>query len=207
MTGRMLPELAFVPPSLRGLPVPPTFLLRELGPSAFEDLRQHAAAKGLAYHDTGDFRDAVIAELERLWTPQTFSREAPRVRRLWLRIDNGAKLKPRDAEDLEELQRRAVANSPRLQAMEDENREFTRHGPRLALATQCNGWAGLRTPYGAISGTVPDETLSALEAELDAIERAAGATSPISFFELRMMAALRVNKAAGEGAEPKEEIQ
>jgi hypothetical protein len=198
MTGRIpLDEQGWIPPSLRDCANAPTFIWRRLEGREWRELHRQAFVEGFRDHSTDELREVVLQELAKIWPPATFKAETPRIRRIWIRIDAGKKLKAADQEALDELSNRLRKASPRFENAVTETARYPHILTAVAVSIAVKGWAALRAPFRLAEGRIPLATVAAAKEALDAFDRANDIPQPGGWFDLSRMAVLRLRKAAG----------
>lgn len=195
--------LAFSPPSLANIPVPPTFVLRA---ATSRDKRHYARLireEGLEIHDFKAIRAEVLKALDgNLWTREQFDAEVGRIKAFWEQSDDFAeqqKLDPDLAWTFDPVEEarindliNMVAKSWRpLRQMLADNGEYGQMTAAIAAAVVVMHWSGLDLKLERDRGYLSVDCACDLREALWQVEQDNGLTPGQAWSELTIACLLR----------------
>lgn len=195
--------LAFTPPCLADMANPPVFHLRAITWREEQHHRRLMREAVLVQHSESELRDAMRAELERLWTADAFTRAIEVLESYWQAVDSFKAEVAEDPEavfefaamgDIDELDVALRRFSPKISGMVADNAEASDVLPLLFVATTVARVENLPEALPYTGGFLSIDGAAAIARLLKAV---AGEHAGLAWTEL-MIAAIRRMRLGGE---------
>lgn len=196
----------FTPASLANLESPPVFRLRAASRRERRRYDRLMIEEGLRRHDKEAMRDEMIRGLRDLSSDDEFEQWEANLRQHWEAADEfelehkdltaeelPAFVPPGPSEDeIARVTRGIHENWGPLRKMAADNLMFNREAPALLISVILSGWSALSTPFRSHEGTIPLDTIDALDKDLAKLEADNGLSQGKAFVELYVAATNRM---------------
>ncbi|BBD98049.1 hypothetical protein SAMIE_1015500 [Sphingobium amiense] len=196
----------FTPASLAHLETPPVFRLRAATRRERRRYDRLMVEEGLRRHDKDAMRDEIIRGLRALSSDDEFERWEMLLRAHWEAADEfenehrdlapekiPAFVPPGPSEDeIARVTRGVHENWGPLRKMAADNLIFNREAPALLISVILSGWSGLCTPFRSHEGTIPLDTIDALDKDLAKLEQDNDLSPGKAFVDLYVAATNRM---------------
>lgn len=175
--------LRFTPASLAVIDTPPVFRLRAASRRERRRYDRLMIEEGLRRHDKEAMRAELLRGLRELSSDDEFETWEHLLRQHWdARDEYDAALSGKEAdapeftppgpseEEIARVMRGIHENWAPLRKMAADNLIFNREAPALLISVVLAGWSGISTPFASREGSIPLDTIDALDRDLAQLE-------------------------------------
>jgi hypothetical protein len=148
------------------------------------------AAEGYPVFAADALRDEALKALRVLWG-RRFAKGAAVLRRLWMKLDSGAKLKANEQRDLDQIDVDVQRAHPGLRAMVEANSAAILRAPDITASMLTVGWVNLPVAHRLEHNRTPLTLIDEAKVALGVIEREAGLAAGRSEAEFVMECLVR----------------